>query len=33
MVDEPTTIWGGAVAAPAFREITTFALQRLEIEP
>jgi cell division protein FtsI/penicillin-binding protein 2 len=33
MVDEPHPIWGGVVAAPAFKEIAQFALQRLEIEP
>jgi len=32
-VDEPATIWGGEVAAPAVAEIATFALQHLEIEP
>lgn len=32
-VDEPSTIWGGEVAAPAFAEIAAFALQHLEIEP
>ena len=33
-VDEPrTAIWGGVVAAPAFAEITEFALQYLEIPP
>lgn len=32
-VDEPGTIWGGEVAAPAFAEIAAFALQHLEIEP
>ena len=33
-VDEPKgTIWGGAVAAPAFREIARFALQYLRVPP
>jgi cell division protein FtsI (penicillin-binding protein 3) len=33
-VDEPHgAIWGGVVAAPAFQEITRFALQYLEIPP
>jgi cell division protein FtsI (penicillin-binding protein 3) len=32
-VDEPTTIWGGVVAAPAFQEIARFALQYLEVPP
>ena len=33
-VDEPRgTIWGGTVAAPAFREITRFALQYLDAPP
>jgi cell division protein FtsI (penicillin-binding protein 3) len=33
-VDEPTrAIWGGTVAAPAFREIASFGLQYLEIPP
>ena len=32
-VDEPSTIWGGTVAAPAFQEIARFALQYLEIPP
>ena len=33
-VDEPSgTIWGGAVAAPAFREIARFALQYLDAPP
>ena len=30
-VDEPTTIWGGVVAAPAFQELARFALQYLEV--
>ena len=32
-VDEPSTIWGGVVAAPAFQQIASFALQYLEIPP
>ena len=32
-VDEPSTIWGGKVAAPAFQEIARFALQYLEVQP
>jgi cell division protein FtsI (penicillin-binding protein 3) len=33
-VDEPKgAIWGGAVAAPAFSRIATFALQYLEVPP
>jgi cell division protein FtsI/penicillin-binding protein 2 len=32
-VDEPTTIWGGTVAAPAFSEIARFALQYLQVPP
>ena len=32
-VDEPTTIWGGIVAAPAFQELARFALQYLEVPP
>ena len=32
-IDEPHPIWGGVVAAPAFREIATFALKHLEIAP
>jgi cell division protein FtsI/penicillin-binding protein 2 len=32
-VDEPTTIWGGVVAAPAFQELAQFALQYLEVPP
>ncbi len=32
-VDEPSTIWGGVVAAPAFQEIARFALQYLEVPP
>jgi len=33
MIDQPDVIWGGSVAAPAFREIASFALQHLEIAP
>jgi cell division protein FtsI/penicillin-binding protein 2 len=34
MVDEPHgSIWGGAVAAPAFRDIARFSLQYLEVPP
>ncbi len=32
-VDEPSTIWGGVVAAPAFHEIARFDLQFLEVAP
>jgi cell division protein FtsI/penicillin-binding protein 2 len=33
-VDEPKgAIWGGAVAAPAFSKIASFALQYLEVPP
>jgi len=33
-VDEPRgTIWGGTVAAPAFRDIMRFALQYLQVSP
>lgn len=33
-VDEPRgAIWGGVVAAPAFAEIASFALQYLEVQP
>ena len=32
-VDEPHPYWGGTVAAPAARDIATFALQHLEIAP
>jgi cell division protein FtsI (penicillin-binding protein 3) len=34
MVDEPRgNIYGGVVAAPAFRDISRFALQYLEVPP
>jgi cell division protein FtsI/penicillin-binding protein 2 len=32
-VDEPDTIWGGVVAAPAFQQIAGFDLQYLDIPP
>ena len=32
-VDEPSTIWGGVVAAPAFQALAQFALQYLEVPP
>jgi cell division protein FtsI (penicillin-binding protein 3) len=33
-VDEPQgVIWGGTIAAPAFRDIAQFALQYLEVPP
>jgi cell division protein FtsI (penicillin-binding protein 3) len=32
-IDEPTTIWGGVVAAPAFAEIARASLVELEIAP
>jgi cell division protein FtsI (penicillin-binding protein 3) len=33
-VDEPRgSIWGGVVAAPAFQQISRYALQYLEIPP
>ena len=32
-VDEPSTIWGGVVAAPTFQEIARFGLQYLEVPP
>jgi len=32
-VDEPSTIWGGSVAAPAFREIALDCLRYLEVPP
>lgn len=32
-VDEPSTIWGGSVAAPAFAQIAAYDLQYLEIPP
>jgi cell division protein FtsI/penicillin-binding protein 2 len=32
-IDEPTTIWGGVVAAPAFSEIARQSLVELEIAP
>ncbi len=34
MVDEPSgSIYGGVVAAPAFREIARFNMQHLEVPP
>jgi cell division protein FtsI (penicillin-binding protein 3) len=34
MVDEPSgDIYGGTIAAPAFKEITSFALNYLKIPP
>ena len=33
VVDSPHPYWGGTVAAPAFRQIASYALQRLEIAP
>jgi cell division protein FtsI/penicillin-binding protein 2 len=34
MVDEPrSSIWGGTVAAPAFKEIARFNMQHLEVPP
>ncbi len=33
VLDEPVPIYGGRVAAPAFSEITTFALQLLRVAP
>ena len=34
MVDEPQgDIYGGTIAAPAFKEITSFALNYLQIAP
>jgi cell division protein FtsI (penicillin-binding protein 3) len=34
MVDEPrASIWGGTVAAPAFKEIARFNLQHLAVPP
>lgn len=33
VVNEPSVHYGGVVAAPAFRQIASFALQRLEIAP
>jgi cell division protein FtsI/penicillin-binding protein 2 len=32
-VDEPSTIWGGSVAAPAFKEIALDCLRYLEVPP
>ena len=33
VVDQPHPYWGGTVAAPAFAQIASYALQRLEIAP
>lgn len=33
MVDEPSTIWGGVVAAPAFAEVAAEALRRQRVAP
>ena len=33
LVDEPSLIWGGVVAAPAFAAIAKFGLQYLEVPP
>lgn len=34
MIDEPQgTIWGGAVAAPVFKNVTEFSLHHLKIQP
>ncbi len=33
MVDQPTPIWGGVVAAPAFSEVMGFALTHREVPP
>jgi cell division protein FtsI (penicillin-binding protein 3) len=33
VLDEPTPIWGGSTAAPVFRTVMQFALQRLGIGP
>lgn len=33
MLDEPHPIWGGVVAAPAFKEVAGFALRRLDVKP
>ena len=33
VVDEPNVPWGGSVAAPAFEQISEFALQYLAIPP
>jgi cell division protein FtsI (penicillin-binding protein 3) len=32
-IDEPSTIWGGVVAAPAFAEIARHGLVELEVAP
>ena len=33
IIDEPDTIYGGVAAAPAFREVAQYAIQRLGIAP
>jgi cell division protein FtsI (penicillin-binding protein 3) len=33
ILDEPTPIWGGVTAAPAFKEVMQFSLRRLGIGP
>ena len=33
VLDEPTPIWGGSTAAPTFKTVMQFALQRLGIGP
>jgi cell division protein FtsI (penicillin-binding protein 3) len=33
ILDEPSTIWGGSVAAPAFKEIALDCLRYLEVPP
>lgn len=33
ILDEPSPIWGGLTAAPAFREVMQFALRHLGIGP
>jgi cell division protein FtsI (penicillin-binding protein 3) len=33
IIDEPTTVYGGVAAAPAFQQVARYAIQRLGIEP
>ena len=33
VLDEPTPIWGGSTAAPTFKTVMQFGLQRLGIGP
>jgi cell division protein FtsI (penicillin-binding protein 3) len=33
ILDEPRTVYGGVAAAPLFRDVARFAIQRLRIEP